>query len=168
MYGKGRQVINQPSASAIACAKCTSKQACIVMALSKLQTSDCPTIGSFPHQPRNITFPKVSFGKSKVVLRHLGLISRNGCIGMKLQSVPSCVSAFKQKKLRSDTADAAFITKGYQNWKDFTSSFRNHGGSACHMEVVEKMVAAAFIFSPQYALYTTLFNNYCSYEHALL
>ena len=52
----------------------------------------------------------------------------------------TCVRAFKQKKLRSGAADAAFITKGYQNWKDTTSSFRNHEGSACHKEAVEKMV----------------------------
>ena len=52
----------------------------------------------------------------------------------------TCVRAFKQKKLRSGAADAAFITKGYQNWKDTTSSFRNHEGSACHNEAVEKMV----------------------------
>ena len=51
----------------------------------------------------------------------------------------TCVSAFKHK-LRSATADAAYITKGYQNWKDATLSFRNHESSACHKEAVKKMV----------------------------
>ena len=38
------------------------------MSLSKLQPDNCPDLKSTPHQPRNVTFPKVSFGKSKVVL----------------------------------------------------------------------------------------------------
>ena len=116
------------------------------MALSKLQTSGCPTIGSSPYQPRNITFPKVSFGKSKVVLRAFNVCWFDKWEWLHWDEASerafcfTCVSAFKQKKLRSGAADAAFITKGYQNWKDATSSFRNHESSACHKEAVEKMV----------------------------
>ena len=51
-----------------------------------------------------------------------------------------CVSDFKQNKLRSATADAAFITKGYQKWKDATAAFRNYEGSAYHKKAVVKMV----------------------------
>ena len=39
------------------------------MSPCKLQASQCPSIGSTPHQPRNVSFPKVPFGKSKVILR---------------------------------------------------------------------------------------------------
>ena len=43
------------------------------MSLSKLQPgvsrSQCPDVGPSPNQPRNISFPKVTFGKAKPVLR---------------------------------------------------------------------------------------------------
>ena len=50
------------------------------------------------------------------------------------------MSDFKQNKLRSAIAHAAFIIKGYQNWKDATAAFRNYEGSACHKKAVVKMV----------------------------
>ena len=41
------------------------------MSLSKLQPSlaQSPVVGPSPNQPRNISFPKLSFGKAKPVLR---------------------------------------------------------------------------------------------------
>ena len=51
-----------------------------------------------------------------------------------------CVSASRQKKLRALFADAAFISRGYQNWKDATVTFRNHEKSSCHKESVEKLI----------------------------
>ena len=52
----------------------------------------------------------------------------------------TCVSAFKEKKLKCGTADTAFITRGYQNWKDATIAFRNHESSACHKQAVTVMI----------------------------
>ena len=52
----------------------------------------------------------------------------------------TCVSAFMQKKLRSATADMAFISRGYQNWKDATAAFRKHESSSCHKQAVEQMI----------------------------
>ena len=48
--------------------------------------------------------------------------------------------AFKEKKLKCGTADTAFITRGYQNWKDATIAFRNHESSACHKDAVAVMI----------------------------
>lgn len=48
--------------------------------------------------------------------------------------------AFKEKKLKCSTADIAFITRGYQNWKDATIAFRNHKSSACHKDAVAVMI----------------------------
>ena len=50
------------------------------------------------------------------------------------------MNAFKEKKLKYSTADTAFITRDYQNWKDATISFRNHESSACHKQAVTVMI----------------------------
>ena len=36
--------------------------------------------------------------------------------------------------------DAAFITKGFTNWKDGTIAFKNHEGSSCHKEAMQMIV----------------------------
>ena len=52
----------------------------------------------------------------------------------------TCVSAFRERKLKCGTADIAFITRGYQNWKDATIAFCNHESSACHKQAVDVMI----------------------------
>ena len=42
--------------------------------------------------------------------------------------------------LKCGTADIAFITRGYQNWKDATNAFRKHENSACHKQAVDVMI----------------------------
>lgn len=53
----------------------------------------------------------------------------------------TCSRASEQKKLQwSSNADAAFITKGFSNWKDATVKFGIHDSSKCHKEAVLKIV----------------------------
>lgn len=118
------------------------------MSLSKLQpsVSQCPDVGPSPNQPKNISFPKVSFGKAKPVLRafNASWFDKWGWLHWDESSERAfcytCVCAFKEKKLKCGTADTAFITRGYQNWKDATIAFRNHESSACHKEAVSVMI----------------------------
>jgi hypothetical protein len=51
-----------------------------------------------------------------------------------------CVSACKHNRLRSGNANVAFISRGFQNWKDATIAFRTHESSSCHKEAVEQMI----------------------------
>ena len=44
------------------------------------------------------------------------------------------------KKLMSAASDVAFVTRGYQNWKDTTSVFRKHESSSSHKQAVEQVV----------------------------
>ena len=112
----------------------------------KLQASQCPTIGAAPYQPRNISFPKVSFGKSKVILRSFNSTWFDKWCWLHWDESSqrafcfTCISACKQNRLRSANADVAFISRGFQNWKDATISFRTHEGSSCHKEAVEQMI----------------------------
>ena len=118
------------------------------MSLSKLQPSlaQSPVVGPSPNQPRNISFPKLSFGKAKPVLRAFNgsWFDKWGWLHWDESSERvfcfTCVSAFKEKKLKCGTADTAFITRGYQNWKDATIAFRNHESSACHKQAVDVMI----------------------------
>ena len=116
------------------------------MSLCKLQASQCPSIGSTPHQPRNVSFPTVPFGKSKVILRSFSStwFDKWGWLHWDESSQRAfcftCVSACKQNRLRSAYADVAFISRGFQNWKDATIAFRAHETSSCHKEAVEQII----------------------------
>ena len=107
---------------------------------------DCIAIEDKPHQPKNITFPKVQFGKTKPVFRSfqvhwfqkwkwLHWHATNECA-----YCHTCLTAFKGGKLSSGCADAAFIQRGFQNWKDATVAFVAHEKSLCHKEAVEKVI----------------------------
>ena len=50
------------------------------------------------------------------------------------------MTAFKGGKISSGCADAAFIQRGFQNWKDATVAFVAHEKSLCHKEAVEKVI----------------------------
>ena len=116
------------------------------MSLWKFQRASCPVIGSSPHQLRNINFPKEPFGRSTVVYRSFNAswFDQWGCLhwdeASQLTFSFTCVSAFKHKKLMSVAADVAFVTRGYQNWKDATAAFLKHESSSCHKQVVEQVV----------------------------
>ena len=126
-------------------------QSALVLTMSKTQldTSQCPEVGEKPHQPWNITFPKLPFGKTKVAYcpfqaswfdwwswLHWDVVTERAFCHV-------CVLAFKQKKLNAANADAAFITRGFQNWKDATGTFRGHELSSCHKKAVEKVITLA-------------------------
>ena len=94
---------------------------CLSPSVSKLQS---------PHQPRNVIFPKLSFCKSRVVLRSFNPSwLRDGCFLFN-------ISAFKQKL----TSATAFITKDYQKLERCHYSLCNHESSACHKKAVENIV----------------------------
>ncbi len=69
-------------------------------------------VSDSPHQPRNISYPKIPFGKSKVTFR-----SFNPAWCDKWQWFCfTCMVAYKQKKLiASPKGYGAFIQKGFQN-----------------------------------------------------
>ena len=50
------------------------------------------------------------------------------------------MQALKQQKVTAGNNDAAFVSKGFSNWKDATMSFRKHDSSGCHKKGVEKMI----------------------------
>ena len=88
--------------------------------------------GDSPNQTRNISFPKVSFGKAKPVYKsfNVGWFDKWSWLHWDVVTecayCHTCVLAYKQNKLRSLCADPAFISRGYQNWKDATAAFRTH------------------------------------------
>ena len=51
-----------------------------------------------------------------------------------------CARAENERKLKASFKDAAFIERGYTNWKDATEGFRRHEGSRCHQDAVRVIV----------------------------
>ena len=47
--------------------------------------------------------------------------------------------AFKDLKMPIRSMDDAFVTRGFNNWKLATTSFRQHETSACHKQAVERV-----------------------------
>ena len=113
---------------------------------SKDGNNDCIDITSEPHQPKNVTFPKVLFGKTKPVLRSFQVHWFQKWKWLHWHTANeraychTCLTAFKKGRLSAGCADAAFILRGFQNWKDATISFAAHGKSLCHKEAVEKVI----------------------------
>ena len=101
-----------------------------------------PDIEETPNKPRNISYPKESFGKAKPVLRCFNSSWYDKWAWLHWDPASerayfhTCISAYKQKKLKSSSADPAFISKGFRNWKDATISFSKHEDSSCHKEAV--------------------------------
>ena len=105
-----------------------------------------PTISAEPHQPRHFNFPKREFGKKSIVKRSfqadwflkwpwLHYREDNDTV-----FCHTCVKAFKKMKMSFRSAEDAFISRGFQNWKLATSVFRQHELSNCHKEAVEKII----------------------------
>ena len=51
-----------------------------------------------------------------------------------------CVRAVNSNRMTVGQSDAAFITKGFSNWKDGTIAFKNHEVSSCHKEALQVIV----------------------------
>ena len=54
-----------------------------------------------------------------------------------------CVHAVKSKLLFNSKTDPAFITTGFQSWKDALRGFSKHQGSNCHKEAMQKLVSVS-------------------------
>ena len=48
-----------------------------------------------------------------------------------------CKQASQQNKLKATCVDAAFISRGYCNWKDAINAFKKHEESKCHKDSVQ-------------------------------
>ena len=99
------------------------------------------------HQPRDFNFPKREFGQKLVVKRGFqpGWFKRWSWLHY-LEDNDSvlcfiCMKANIEKKLQwSSSADAAFVTRGFSNWKDACVKFDNHQTSSCHKEAMLKVI----------------------------
>ena len=100
------------------------------------------------HQPQRYPFPKRSFGIKRVVersFRPLWFAKWDWLHYVEDKDVVlcfTCARANNEKKLQwsANTADLAFISKGFSNWKDATVKFGMHASSKCHKEAIMKMV----------------------------
>ena len=98
-----------------------------------------------PHQPQTYNFPSRPFRKTKVV--HHSFQGKwfdkytwlHYDEGKDSAYCFTCKTADEQNKLRTKYKDSAFISRGFNNWKDGTVGFNKHEGSDCHKEAVQVM-----------------------------
>ena len=114
------------------------------MAECSLSGNSVPSIGDSPHQPQSFAFPNREFGQKFVVSRSF---QANWFKSWKWlhydeesDNCHTCVKAYKEKKLFSNTSDPSFIKRGFHNWKDATLKFRAHESSNTHKEAILKIV----------------------------
>ncbi len=127
-------------------------QCCAVTSLRRqyfpaIDACSLPDIAAEPNQPGpSFVFPKCQFGKKVVVKR--------SCQADYFRTWPwltydeqkdavfchTCVMALKAKKMTLKRGDAAFVSKGFSNWKDATISFKKHESSLCHKEAVQLVI----------------------------
>ena len=100
-----------------------------------------PDVGSKPHQPLvNFQFPYREFGKQKLVKRafqHSWFAKWKWLHyeeDMDKAFCYNCIQAYKEEKLRASNLELAFISKGFNNWKDASVKFKEHESSNCHKD----------------------------------
>ena len=100
-----------------------------------------PDAGSKPHQPLvNFKFPYREFGKQKLVKRafqHSWFAKWKWLHyeeDMDKAFFYNCIQAYKEDKLRASNLELAFISKGFNNWKDAGVKFKEHESSNCHKD----------------------------------
>ena len=100
-----------------------------------------PDVGSKPHQPLvNSKFPYREFGKQKLVKRafqHSWFAKWKWLHyeeDMYKAFCYNCIQAYKEDKLRASNLELAFISKGFNNWKDASVKFKEHESSNCHKD----------------------------------
>lgn len=115
--------------------------------VSSLSSTTLTNLPTEPHQPRSFQFPKKEFGKKSVVKRSFQPVWFSKWPWLHYVEDEdkvlcfTCSKASSENKLQwSSNADAAFLVKGFCNWKDATVKFSNHESSKCHKEAVLKMV----------------------------
>ena len=103
---------------------------------------------SSPHQPRGRSFPKKKFGQAKPEYRSFRVSWFDNEKWSKWLHWEAekervyymiCRNIYALGQLTmSKNKEAAFITTGFNNWKDATRSFESHRKSFCHKEAVLK------------------------------
>lgn len=100
-----------------------------------------------PYQPKDLKFPQRDFGKTKIVKRSFqpSWYSKWPWLHYNHNDDTvlcfTCAKAAAQKKLQwSSSADLAFISRGFYNWKDATVKFTQHAATKCHQESVLKVI----------------------------
>ena len=137
------------------------------MATSDGSTSSSESFPAEPLQPRSFHFPKREFGEMTVVKRSFnpGWFDRYKWLHYdEAKDAAFCHvgrCAADQKRLKASHKDAAFIYKGFQNWKDGTVSLSRHESSDCNKESVSQRYEVGraepeFSSSPE-ALYKTMY-----------
>ena len=100
-----------------------------------------------PHQPKKFKFPRRSFAQKVMKSRsfqaqwfdHFKWLHYDEEMDAAFCHV--CAKAEDNGRLSGSTQkDAAFLTKGFTNWKDATMSFTRHKVSDCHKEAFEAMI----------------------------
>ena len=100
-----------------------------------------------PHQPKKFKFPPRSFAQKVMKSRsfqaqwfdHFKWLHHDEEMDAAFCHV--CAKAEDNGRLSgSARKDAAFLTKGFTNWKDATMSFTRHKVSDCHKEAFEAMI----------------------------
>ena len=110
-------------------------------------------VGNKPHQPRNIQFP-ARFGIAQPTYRSfqakwfdkfpwLHWDDRTESCFCHL-----CLKASQAGLLLTNTAESAFISTGFQNWKEAMRVMGRNEASGCHKEAVEKLIVLPATTTP--------------------
>lgn len=105
-----------------------------------------PDVGEMSHQPVCHSFPKCTFGKTKVGSRAFqGMwfgkwqwLFYNSL--RNLAFCDTCVSAVKAGKMKmpvGNLQDSAFLSRGFSNWKDASKCFSSHEKTSTHKTAVD-------------------------------
>ena len=104
-----------------------------------------PEVGEEPFQPRDNEFPKRSYGVKVIVFRRFQpewfdqFPWLHWDVGCEKVFCYACVRASRQNLISSGNADSAFISTGFQNWKEAKRVMTGHAVSGCHREAVERL-----------------------------
>ena len=105
-----------------------------------------PSLPDEPNHPKDFSFPKRPFGSRSVMYSaHSGWFSTWPILhydeSKDVIYCHTCVTAIKLDRLRwSNNISETFVTKGFSNWKDATSSFKKHQASKAHGEPVQAVI----------------------------
>ena len=106
-----------------------------------------PTLPDTPnHPPSSFNFPQREFGKKQVVKRSCQLQWFSNWEWLHYDEDDDvvfchfCVTALVKRTVKWNKEEAAFVSKGYCNWKDAIVAFRKHEGSDCHKSAIEAIV----------------------------
>ena len=106
-----------------------------------------PDVGEKPYQPRDYEFPKRSYGVKTVLWRSFQpqwfdlFPSLHWDTATKKVFCHICVRAWKLKMISTRNVEPAFISTGFQNWKEAKRVMAKHAESGCHKEAVERLIS---------------------------